>query len=142
MKNNHSRKYINSIKALLPLLGSKEKRYLRVLNAKIEALCHERQVSNIYEIYDQFGYPQEVVYNYINTIDPADLVPDIVRYRKSKKAAVLLCMVVSVISIVVSSMALYIYKEAFTVRIGGYVQVLTYNDKDGNIHTEEVGIFP
>ena len=141
IKNKFTRQYINSIKLLLPLYGSEERTFLNSLNNYINVFFRDRKISSVNELYDEFGYPQEVVHNYLSSIDTEDLVPKITKFRSTKNAAIIMCIAISAISIVVSSMALYIYKEAFTGRIAGYVQVLTYNDKDGNIHTEEVGSF-
>ncbi len=141
IKNKFTRQYINSIKLLLPLYGSEERTFLNSLDNHINIFFRDRKISSVNELYDEFGYPQEVVHNYLSSIDTEDLVPKITKFRSTKNAAIIMCIAISAISIVVSSFAIYIYVEAITGRVTEYYQELTTYDEHGNPHTVEVGRF-
>ena len=72
-KNNFAQKYMNNVKALFPLIRKQERIYLRQMRQNIDDYCEISTVSSLEELYEEFGSPQDVVYNYYSIMDASQL---------------------------------------------------------------------
>lgn len=70
---NLSQKYTNNVKALFPLKRKQERIYLRQMKQNIDDYCENTAVSSLEELYEEFGSPQDVVYNYYSIMDASQL---------------------------------------------------------------------
>lgn len=70
---NLSKKYINDVKVLFPVIRKKEKVYLQHMRQNIDDYCENEIVSSMEELYEEFGKPQDIVYNYYSIIDTEQL---------------------------------------------------------------------
>ncbi len=105
--NNLAENYIKTIRQFLPVSRRTERKYLADLQKKVEIFCERDIEITISEIYDEFGIPQEVVNNYINSIDVEELMKAInikkLLYRTFVYTAICLLTVSAIICFVVFS---------------------------------------
>lgn len=78
MENNKqtlslSKKYMKYVKFLFPVIRKREKIYLKQMKQNIDDYCETVSVSTMIELYEEFGKPQDVVYNYYSTMDAEQL---------------------------------------------------------------------
>ena len=69
MNKNSIKKYKKQIKALLPFYSKKERRFMRELNDSFNHYIEKNPKSTMLEIQEQFGTPQEIVQEYIDSFD-------------------------------------------------------------------------
>ncbi|MDD6298779.1 DUF6120 family protein [Hornefia butyriciproducens] len=69
MNKNSIKKYKKQIKALLPFYSKKERRFMRELNDSFNHYIEKNPKSTMLEIQEQFGTPQEIVREYIDSFD-------------------------------------------------------------------------
>ncbi len=70
---NLSKKYVKDVKTLFPIVRKKEKNYLRQMKCNIDDYSENTEVSSMEALYEEFGKPQEVVYNYFSVLDSKEL---------------------------------------------------------------------
>lgn len=105
-KTNLSQKYINDIKLLFPVIRKTEKTYLQQMKQNIDDYCEQSTVSSMEELYEEFGKPQEVVYNYYSMMDMMPLFSYIRLRRILKLFLIFVCAIIFAITLF-SSVILY-----------------------------------
>lgn len=126
--NKICKKYISEIKALFPINRKQEKEYLKKLTSDIEDFCEETGVAEKVELYKNYGTPQEVVSNYLLTLD-SQYVAKRIRTTRIIKGAVAVGLVLATIATSVYGVHLFItYQDFLDNQCGGVVTVISnYN---------------
>lgn len=85
------KQYFKQIKLLLPLRRKKEKQFLKELQENVAEFIALNPNCSFADIRSHFGRPQDVVKDYLSTMDSADLCKQVcVRKRIKHAAAVIL----------------------------------------------------
>ncbi|MBQ3073316.1 MAG: hypothetical protein IJD19_01405 [Ruminococcus sp.] len=126
--NKICKKYISEIKALFPINRKQEKEYLKKLTSDIEDFCEETGAAEKGELYKNYGTPQEVVSNYLLTLD-SQYVAKRIRTTRIIKGAVAVGLVLATIATSVYGVHLFItYQDFLDNQCGGVVTVISnYN---------------
>ncbi len=94
MRKNYNyrtiKRYIREIKALLPLMRKDEKRYLNNMKQNLEDYCFDRKDITINALYEEFGEPHEIVYNYYLSIDTSAFLAKV---RVRRRVTIFLCFI-------------------------------------------------
>lgn len=106
--NRICKKYINQVKAMLPLWGKKEKVFVKKLCTDLCDYCEDNKISTIEELYKGYGNPQEVAFEYIALMEP-EYVSKRINTAKLLKALVIGLLTLGVIS--VAFFSFYVYTE-------------------------------
>ncbi len=67
--NKICKEYIYEIKALFPIRRKPERDYIKKIMVDIENFCEESEVTTKQELYESYGKPNDVVNNYLATVD-------------------------------------------------------------------------
>ena len=126
--NKICKKYISEIKSLFPINRKQEKEYLKKLTSDIEDFCEETGATEKGELYKNYGTPQEVVSNYLLTLD-SQYVAKRIRTTRIIKRAVAAVLVLATIATSVYGVHLFItYQDLLDNQCGGVVTVISnYN---------------
>ena len=60
--------YIKSVKAFFPIMGKREKEYLKKLELNIKDFCCENSITSVEMLYEDFGIPSEVASSYFASV--------------------------------------------------------------------------
>ena len=74
IQNKEIREYISNIKILLPVYSKSERLFIKQLSDNIEDYVDNNADVSMKDIIGQFGNPNEVVQNYIETMDTDKLI--------------------------------------------------------------------
>ncbi len=107
-KNNFSKKYMDDVKTLFPIIRKSEKAYLRQMKQNIADYCEQSTVSSVDELYEEFGKPQDVVYDYFSMMDITQLLSHIHLRRTIKHFFTAICAIVFAIALFVTAI---LYQE-------------------------------
>lgn len=93
-------KYVGQVKAMFPILGKDERKYIKTLKVTLEDYLENTTVTSIKDIYNEFGNPQDIVNEYYNTVDIEKIVNriKISKYIKFFIGFIVLCLLISTIS--------------------------------------------
>jgi len=69
MLDKNIKKYLKHIRTLLPMYSRQEKRFLNDLKTSIEKHISENPDTSLEDITAKFGTPNDVVYDYIESVD-------------------------------------------------------------------------
>ncbi len=75
--NIYTKQYIHEVKALFPSKGKKERDYLKKLRITIDEYCEEEHINNKQAIYEKYGKPIDIVYDYYSALDTEVIVKKI-----------------------------------------------------------------
>lgn len=103
--NTYTKQYIREIKALFPSKGKKERDYLKKLSITIDEYREEEKVNSKQVLYEKYGKPIDIVYDYYSALDPEVIVKKI-RFSTFAKVFILFL----VLAILLSSLA-YVYTQ-------------------------------
>lgn len=67
--NKICKEYVSEIKALFPIKRKPEREYIKKVMVDIENFCEESEVTTKQELYESYGKPNDVVNNYLATVD-------------------------------------------------------------------------
>lgn len=106
--NKICKKYLSEIKTLFPIMGKDERKYLTKFSVTVEEYCDEVSITNINELYKEFGQPYSVVSTYLANIDIFNLSKriNLTKWIKRGFVAILVLALISV-----SVFTITIYKE-------------------------------
>ncbi len=79
--NTICKQYIDQVKTLFPVMGKPEKEYIRGLALQTEEICEEQEITTLETLYEEFDRPEDVVREYISTMDTEEVVQRIRRTR-------------------------------------------------------------
>ena len=99
--NKLCKDYINEIKAIFPVKGNEERKYIKELSKDIEDYCEESNATTKEELYENYGNPVEVVAEYFS----ATGVPYVI--KKLKISKYIKALVSIIIAILISLSTLY-----------------------------------
>ena len=82
---------------MFPIKTRSERRYLKKLASDIDTYCINENISSVYDLYQNFGTPQEVIYNYISALDTEFIVKrlSVSKFIKTTVAIILLLATIS-----------------------------------------------
>lgn len=98
--NNLANNYMKSVKYFFPLMGKKEKEYLKSLEITINDFCETNSMCSIEDIYNDFGHPSEVANSYFSTIDTAYLIKRI-GLSKNIKTIMIIVVLIALVGLAV-----------------------------------------
>ena len=75
--NKACKEYISEIKALFPIKRKQEKTYLKKLTYDVQDYCEETHAITKEDLYSNYGSPEDVVSNYISSLDRTTLIKHI-----------------------------------------------------------------
>lgn len=84
------KQYFKQIKLLLPLRRKKEKQFLKEFQENIADFVDLNPDCSLDDIYSHFGRPQDVVRDYLSTMDSADLCKQVCVRKRVKHAAAMI----------------------------------------------------
>ncbi len=98
------RQYTKNIRALFPVIGKNEKKYLNKLKHNLEEYCEETSISSLEELYDNFGIPSEVVNTYYSSVNIDHILRQIKRTKAIKTTLItlIICALIAVSAYCVS----------------------------------------
>lgn len=112
--NKICKEYISEVKLMFPVMGRKEKDYIKKLALDVEEFCEEAEVKTKEELYENYGKPQEVVSNYFSSADTEYIAKhiNITHYVKRCVVGLLVLAVVTVSVYSVIAYAFHMLEEA------------------------------
>ncbi len=99
--NKIGKQYIKDVKSVFPIMGKKEKDYIKKLINNVEDYCEEEVVITKQDLYDNYGAPNSVVVDYYNSVD-TDYIIKKMNFSKYIKVAI-----VSVLTLLTVSSATF-----------------------------------
>ena len=72
--NNICKQYIKQVQTLFPIMGKKERAYIKNLSSDLEDFCEEESIQSLDELYSQFGDPVDTLNNYFSSMDISDTI--------------------------------------------------------------------
>lgn len=99
--NKIGKQYIKEVKSLFPIMGKKEKDYIKKLINNVEEYCEEEVVVSKQDLYDNYGTPNSVVIDYYSSVD-TDYIVKKMKFSKYIKVAI-----VSVLALLTISSATF-----------------------------------
>ncbi len=79
--NKLCKEYISEVKAMFPVKGKQERKYIKELSKDIEDYCEEANATTKEELYENYGNPVDVVKEYFT----ATGVPYVIKKLKISK---------------------------------------------------------
>ena len=68
------RQYISDVRNFFPIMGKKEREYLKKLSLSVEEYCEEKSVKTVEELYDGVGSPSYIVNTYFSLQDTSEII--------------------------------------------------------------------
>lgn len=109
--NKLSRKYIRKIKALFPLMGKNERKYIKALKVNVNDFLADMPDSTMEDLYKEFGSPKDIINSYYSTIDTDNIIK---RIRISKYVKILIILLAMCL-LILTALRFYIRYEAHQV---------------------------
>lgn len=75
--NKEIKHYFRQIKLLLPIMGKKERRFLKDFRSSVEDFLEKNPGSDIADVVERFGSPDDVMHDYISSLDQEQLCRNI-----------------------------------------------------------------
>ena len=72
--NTYTKQYIREVKAMFPSKGKNERKYIKKLAITVDEFCEEESVKNKLMIYEKYGKPIDIVYDYYSALDTEAIV--------------------------------------------------------------------
>ena len=94
--NKLCKEYINEIKAMFPVKGKEERKYIKNLSKDIEVYCEEADATTKEELYKNYGTPVDVYFS-------ATGVPYVIKKLKISKYIKSLIAVIIAVALVLST---------------------------------------
>lgn len=67
--NKFTKNYLKNVRFFFPIMGRKERKYLKSLEITIDDFCETNTINSIEEIYKDFGLPSEVANSYFLSVE-------------------------------------------------------------------------
>ena len=103
--------YIKQIKALFPIKGKRENEYIRKVERQMAEALQEMSSHTLEDLYEKFGDPKKVVWDYYNLVDSEQFKKRITikKYIRGFIVALLLAVVI------LESYGWYTYQEHYKI---------------------------
>ena len=92
--NKLCKEYIKEVKAMFPVKGKKERKYIKQLSKDIEDYCEESNATTKEELYENYGNPVDVVVEYFSATGVSYVIK---RLKISKYFKSLIAVLIAVI---------------------------------------------
>ena len=92
--NKLCKEYIKEVKAMFPVKGTKERKYIKQLSEDIEDYCEEDNATTKEELYENYGNPVDVVVEYFSATSVSYVIK---RLKISKYIKSLIAVLIAVI---------------------------------------------
>lgn len=79
--------YISTVKTFFPIMGKRERQYIKSLETDVTDYCMEEDISSLEQLYEKYGMPHEVANTYFTVAD-MDALTRKMRYRRWVKITV------------------------------------------------------
>lgn len=79
--NTICRQYINNVKFFFPMIGKRERKFLKNLGLTINDYCADTPIDSLDTLYQDFGMPSDVVRNYYENTDLTHILHQIKRTK-------------------------------------------------------------
>lgn len=106
--NKICKEYISEIKALFPIRRKQEKEYINKLVSDIEGFCEEANVTTKENLYTEYGQPNDIVNNYLATINTAHIVKQI---KTTRYVKILIIAMLVMATITTSLWCVFTYRD-------------------------------
>lgn len=106
--NKICKEYISEIKALFPIKRKQEREYINKLVSDIEGFCEEANVTTKKDLYTEYGQPNDIVNNYLSTINIAHMVKQI---KTARYVKILIIAMLVMATIATSALCITLYSE-------------------------------
>ena len=106
--NKICKEYISEIKALFPIKRKQEREYINKLVSDIEGFCEEANVTTKEDLYTEYGQPNDIVNNYLSTINTAHMVKQI---KTARYVKILIIAMLVMATIATSALCITLYSE-------------------------------
>ena len=106
--NKLCKEYIKEVKAMFPVKGKKERKYIKQLNKDIEDYCEESNATTKEELYENYGNPVDVVAEYFSAIGAPYVIKKI---RISKYIKALIAVIIAVILVLSTVYGVVLWEE-------------------------------
>lgn len=104
--NKICKQYISEVKALFPIMGKNEKKYIEKLRNTVEDYCEEFNVETKDALYENYSTPTQVVQDYFASADTEYLVKK-VKFSKFIKITLVVLLALALVGISIYSIVLY-----------------------------------
>lgn len=106
--NKLCKEYIKEVKAMFPVKGKKERKYIKQLSKDIEDYCEESNATTKEELYENYGNPVDVVAEYFSAIGAPYVIKKI---RTSKYIKALIAVIIAVILVLSTVYGVVLWEE-------------------------------
>ena len=106
--NKLCKEYIKEVKAMFPVKGKKERKYIKQLSKDIEDYCEESKATTKEELYENYGNPVDVVAEYFSAIGAPYVIKKI---RISKYIKALIAVIIAVILVLTTVYGVVLWEE-------------------------------
>lgn len=106
--NKLCKEYIKEVKAMFPVKGKKERKYIKQLSNDIEDYCEESNATTKEELYENYGNPVDVVAEYFSAIGAPYVIKKI---RISKYIKALIAVIIAVILVLSTVYGVVLWEE-------------------------------
>ena len=106
--NKLCKEYIKEVKAMVPVKGKKERKYIKQLSKDIEDYCEESKATTKEELYENYGNPVDVVAEYFSAIGAPYVIKKI---RISKYIKALIAVIIAVILVLSTVYGVVLWEE-------------------------------
>lgn len=106
--NKICKEYVFEIKAMFPIRRKQEKVYIKSLISDIESFCEEANVEAKKDLYSKYGLPNDIVNNYLSTLNTTHIAKHIKTTRSIK---ILLIALLVLATIATSALCISFYHE-------------------------------
>lgn len=134
--NTYTKQYIREVKAMFPSKGKNERKYIKKLAITVDEFCEEESVKNKLMIYEKYGKPIDIVYDYYSALDTEAIVKKI-RLAGSIRLGLVLLICIALIATAIYAIAKYDSHVQMETMANGFIEeeeaVVTGRwDDDGN----------
>lgn len=106
--NKICKEYVFEIKAMFPIRRKQERMYIKSLISDIESFCEEANVETKKDLYSKYGLPNDVVNNYLSTLNTTHIAKHIKTTRSIK---ILIIALLILATIATSALCISFYHE-------------------------------
>lgn len=106
--NNVCKGYMAEVKSFFPIRRKDERLFMKKLASDVEDYCLETKVTDKKELYDNYGKPNDVVNNYLSSVNTEYISKQI---RISKFVKTLVASLIALATIVTAVVCVTIYYE-------------------------------
>ncbi len=104
--NKLCQQYLSDVRAIFPIMGKPERKYLAKLANTVEDYCMEEKAATIEEIYSGFGTPSELASTYFTSVDSSKLIKRI-RYTKWIKRGFFVLLFIALVCVSIFGITTY-----------------------------------